>query len=46
MIYSFFIIAAQVGGLEGPVANPTRVPQAISTADADLEARLNNLRRT
>jgi charged multivesicular body protein 2A len=36
---------AQVGALGGRVANPGQPAQAVSTADADLEARLDALRR-
>jgi hypothetical protein len=43
----FIFLAVQSGALAGRVANPAQgqQAQAISTADADLEARLEALRR-
>lgn len=39
-----FFLAAQNGALAGQ-KNPAQPATAMSTADADLEARLNNLRQ-
>jgi len=38
-------LVAQNGALAGRTANPAQGQKAISTADADLEARLDALRR-
>lgn len=38
-------LAAGAGVAAGPIGNQNRTPQAVSTADADLEDRLNALRR-
>jgi len=39
------LLVAGNGALAAGVANPARGQQAVSTADADLEARLDALRR-